>query len=158
MNLILRWIRNGRLKGVIIMMTFMRKKEKGFTLIEVMLVVIIIGIIAIIALPKLLVTKITAETRSCLSNQQSVRTALEQYQWGEGVYPTLGTAPGGADCVEDLVADGYTRSATDDSSGSTEQISAFCPSGPEYVYDGAGSFTCSYDGDDSGTDPDHVAL
>ena len=68
-------------------MMFLRKKEKGFTLIEVMLVVIIIGIIAIIALPKLLVTKQTAEEKSCQSNVQAITTQLEQYLWNEGTYP-----------------------------------------------------------------------
>ena len=64
-----------------------KKDEKGFTLIEVMLVVIIIGIIAVIALPRLLVTKDTAEEKSCLSNIQAIGTAVEQFKWKEGHFP-----------------------------------------------------------------------
>ena len=54
-----------------------------------MLVVIIIGIVAVIALPKIIVTKGEAEVNSCKSNQQALETAAEQYKWGEGTYPTM---------------------------------------------------------------------
>ena len=108
-------------------MMFLRKNEKGFTLIEVMLVVIIIGIIAISALPKLLVTKKTAEEKSCLSNLQALGTAIEQYKWDytTGLYPdgTSGSVP---TLVGTLTTDGYlppdstvsTVCPSDDSSGS----------------------------------------
>jgi prepilin-type N-terminal cleavage/methylation domain-containing protein len=71
-----------------IKMIFSRKKQKGFTLIEVMLVVVIIAIIAIIALPKLLVTRTQAAQDSCDSNLQALRTQIEQYNWQEGFYPS----------------------------------------------------------------------
>lgn len=38
-------------------MVFLRRRERGFTLIQVILVVIIIGIIAIFAVPRLLVLR-----------------------------------------------------------------------------------------------------
>ena len=76
------------MKGVV-KMKFMRKREKGFTLLEVMLVVIIIGIIAIIALPRLLVTRVTAGEKSCDSNLQALRTQIESYYWNEQVFPAV---------------------------------------------------------------------
>lgn len=69
------------------MLKLLRKNQKGFTLIEVMLVVIIIGIIAIIALPKLLVTREIARKGACQSNMQALRTAGEQAKWDAGAYP-----------------------------------------------------------------------
>jgi type II secretory pathway pseudopilin PulG len=52
-----------------------------------MLVVIIIGIIAIIALPRLLVTRARARDEACDSNVQAIRTQIEQYYWTLGDFP-----------------------------------------------------------------------
>jgi prepilin-type N-terminal cleavage/methylation domain-containing protein len=68
----------------------LRRNQKGFTLLEVMLVVIIIGIIALIALPRLLVTRARARDEACDSNVQAIQTQLEQYYWvnqGAGAWP-----------------------------------------------------------------------
>ena len=73
------------------MIMCLRRNQKGFTLLEVMLVVIIIGIIALIALPRLLVTRARARDESCDSNVQAIQTQLEQYYWvnqGAGNWPT----------------------------------------------------------------------
>lgn len=126
---------------------FFRKDQKGFTLIEVMLVVIIIGIIAIIALPKLLVTKVTASKKSCISNQQAIRTALEQYEFETGAYPAVG-ADGGL-AVDELVAEGYVRDSGDTTG---VHLSRVCPAGATYTYVAAtGSFICPYN--DGGSPP-----
>lgn len=72
-------------------MMYLRRNQKGFTLLEVMLVVIIIGIIALIALPRLLVARARARDDSCDSNVQAIATQLEQYYWvnqGAGAWPT----------------------------------------------------------------------
>jgi prepilin-type N-terminal cleavage/methylation domain-containing protein len=66
----------------------LRRNQKGFTLLEVMLVVIIIGIIAIIALPRLLVTRERARDEACDSNVQAIRTQIEQYYWTLGKFPS----------------------------------------------------------------------
>ena len=138
------WIESGKLKGVTVIMMFMRKREKGFTLIEVMLVVIIIGIIAIIALPKLLVTRNTAERNSCLSNIQALRTAVEQDKWETGSYAVAVTAPA---LVTELSGDGYIPA--------NSTVSGFCPGDGVLTYDGAGTVSCedAVPGDGSGHAP-----
>ena len=63
------------------------RNQKGFTLLEIMLVVLIIGIIALLALPRLLVTRRMAQEQVCLGDQSAIRTHLEAYKWDWGTYP-----------------------------------------------------------------------
>lgn len=68
----------------------MRKNQEGFTLIELMVVIVIIGILVAIALPNFIGATDRAKIANVKSNAHTVQTMLESYgvDWG-GKYPDL---------------------------------------------------------------------
>ncbi len=68
--------------------------EEGFTLIELMVVVLIIGILMAIAIPTFLGAKKSAQDRSAQSNLKAVLTGEIAYYDSHGVYAQAGSGPG----------------------------------------------------------------
>ncbi len=56
-----------------------KRGERGFTLIELMIVVAIIGILAAIAIPNFLSFKDKATRGTVIANMEAIRSALSQY-------------------------------------------------------------------------------
>jgi type IV pilus assembly protein PilA len=71
-------------------------RRGGFTLIELMIVVAIIGILAAIAIPNFLKFQLRSKTGEAKTNLAALRTAEEGYFAEYGVYITAADYPGAA--------------------------------------------------------------
>jgi prepilin-type N-terminal cleavage/methylation domain-containing protein len=79
--------------------------QSGFTLIEMLVVVIILGILAMIIVPQITVSTEDARTNSLQTNLNTVRSAIELYAAQHGnVYPGKKNNTSGADAADDAAA------------------------------------------------------
>lgn len=76
-----------------------RKSEKGFTLIELMIVVAIIGILAAIAIPNFIRFQLKAKSSEGKVNLAAIRTAEEGYMAEYGTYVAATASPAAAAAV-----------------------------------------------------------
>jgi len=74
----------------------MKSKQKGFSLIELLIVVAIILIIAAIAIPNLLRARISANEASAVASLRTMNTACISYNSDSGQYPPLQASMGPA--------------------------------------------------------------
>ena len=63
------------------------KQKKGFTLVELMIVVLILGALAAIAVPRIVGGAATARANGCATNIDLLNTQLELYFANEGAWP-----------------------------------------------------------------------
>ena len=99
------------------------KEKKGFTLVELMIVVAIIGLLAAIAIPNFLNTRQAGATAGCQENVHTLNTASVLYQTANS-----GTVPTVAQCAP------FTQTNTIPT----------CGRGGSYSIDGNGIVTCDH--------------
>ena len=89
----------------------MKKRNQGFTLVEIMIVVAIIAILAAVAIPNFIKYRQNSQAAACVSNLKQIEAAAEQAKMA-------GSAPEG---IDDLVGpDKYIKNKPK------------CPAGGEY--------------------------
>ena len=61
------------------------KNQKGFTLVEIMIVVVIIGLLAAMAIPAFQKVRTTSQNKAVLNNLRQIASAAQQYmlEYGE---------------------------------------------------------------------------
>ena len=101
-------------------MKMIRKSNKGFTLVEIMIVVAIIGILIAIAVPGFVKARTTSRLKACQENLTKIDGAKEQYAMENNKDTTV--TPVWTDLVTG--ANGYLKSQPTCPSGGTYAILA----------------------------------
>lgn len=118
------------------------KQQRGFTLLEMMVVVAIIAILAAILIPNFTHARAQAATSACMGNIKTIATALELYYTDKQSYPaaantavdTTATGSGGIldgylgqPPVDPGAGAGKYYTFTTSSSGGVDAYQIWCP-------------------------------
>lgn len=95
---------------------FNKRRSPGFTLIELMIVIAIIGILAAIAVPNFNRARAQAKKKACISNMKTIEGAVEVYLVEKAV------AHNTAVDIPKLLSDGYLKTLPVCSSGGSYTI------------------------------------
>lgn len=91
-------------------------KQKGFTLLEIMVVIVILGLLASLTIPSLMGNKEKADKQKATSDIVALENALDMYKLDNGRYPNseqglaaLSAKPEVAPIPRNYPEDGYIR-------------------------------------------------
>ena len=122
------------------MKTLRTSTQRGFTLIEIMVVVVIIGVLGAIVVPQFMSRPDQAKVTAAHTDIQAISTALEMYRLDTFNYPStqqgleaLVTRPTGTPLAKNWNPQGYLKSLPID------------PWGTPYQYLNPGTHSAGYD-------------
>jgi len=103
------------------------KNEKGFSLVELLVVVIIIAIIAAIAIPNLLASRRAANEASAINSLRTIHSAQATYQASTGGSVNYATdLTGLAGLVDSILSGGATPSKSGYTFGMNGAANIYC--------------------------------
>ena len=127
--------------------TILMRRRSGFTLIEIMVVVVILGLLAALVVPRIGPQVAEAQRTTAATQIRSLEDALEMYRMHNGFYPStqqgleaLVTAPTTSPVPKRYADGGYLKKVPDDPwgnpyvyrcSGSKITITSYGPDGEE---------------------------
>lgn len=109
-------------------MRLRHRVHKAFTLIEILIVVVILGILAAIVIPQFTSASDDAAESSAKSTLQTVRAQLELYKFNNGNYPAA-------------LAALYDDTHAEYDGNNYLQQQPIAPGSYVFAYDGAGAFS-----------------
>jgi len=83
------------------MKTTKRTSQKGFTLVEIMIVVAIIGLLAAIAIPNFIKARATSQANACINNLRQIDGAINEWALENG--KSNGVNVGGVNTVSNYI-------------------------------------------------------
>lgn len=94
------------------------KKRQAFSLLELLAVVTILGIIAVVVIPRISTSSATAKANANLQNKAEINSAVERWYFEKGDWPADDLSDIGADA--DYFPDGLPTNPVDSSAYSLD--------------------------------------
>ena len=110
------------------------KSKKGFTLVELMIVVVIMAILVAVAVPIYSAVTTNAKTKTCIANMREIVSQINNYAMSNSANYSFKFTIKGGDNVKAGIVQAPTggSSLSEDSLTKMFQVVPYCPAGGNY--------------------------